>query len=392
MTAADGRPVVIHYYYSWLPQTQTWMYTQLVFTPAELVDSHVVCDNTENLDQFGVPNIHSLSGAGRPRYLWDKGLRRLGVRHYIGFLAEQARRLDAAVIHSHFGNVGWENLGAARRSGTRHVVTFYGRDVNMLPVSEPVWRRRYRELFGAADYILCEGSHMAAAIVALGCPAEKVRVHHLGVRIDQIRYAPRTWTPGTPLKVLIAAAFREKKGIPYAIEALARLRKRIELEVTIIGDATAEAACREEKRRILSAIERGGLHGSVYLLGYQPYSVFFDEAYRHHIFLSPSVTAADGDTEGGAPVSLIEMAATGMPIVSTEHCDIPEVVIQGETGLLAKERDVEGLVGHLAKLVDDPGSWQPMLAAGRRHVEQEYDVRVQGQRLAEIYRSLAGVR
>ncbi len=70
-------------------------------------------------------------------------------------------------------------------------------------------------------------------------------------------------------------------------------------------------------------------------MGYQPHSTLFAEAYRHHIFLSPSVTASTGDTEGGAPVSLIEMAATGMLIVSTTHCDIPEVIKHGVTGLLA---------------------------------------------------------
>lgn len=385
-----SRPVAIHYYYSWLPQTQTWMYMQVVFTPSEIIDSHVVCDSTENLDQFNVPNIHSLSGAGLPRYVWEKGLRKLGLRRYVGFLVDQARQLDARVIHSHFGNVGWENLGAIRKLNTKHIVTFYGRDVNMLPVSKPVWRQRYRELFAEVDGVLCEGPHMAEAIVSLGCPAEKVRVHHLGVRVRQLKYAPRSWSPGTPLKVLIAAAFREKKGIPYAMEALSRMNEQIELEVTVIGDATAEAACQAEKRRIMSAIKSGRLTDNVRLLGYQPYAVLFGEAYGHHIFLSPSVTASDGDSEGGAPVSLIEMAATGMPIVSTWHCDIPEVVLAGETGLLAEERDVDGLVAQLQWLVSNPGRWRPMLDAGRRHVEQEYDAAVQGRRLAAIYGELTG--
>ncbi len=52
---------------------------------------------------------------------------------------------------------------------------------------------------------------------------------------------------------------------------------------------------------------------------------------RHHLFLSPSVTAPDGDSEGGAPVSIIEAAATGMPVVSTTHCDIPQAVDDGVT-------------------------------------------------------------
>jgi colanic acid/amylovoran biosynthesis glycosyltransferase len=113
-----------------------------------------------------------------------------------------------------------------------------------------------------------------------------------------------------------------------------------------------------------------------------------EEAYRHHIFLSPSVTASDGDTEGGAPVSLIDMAASGMPIVSSRHCDIPEVILDGVSGLLADERDVDGLVAHLRWLIEHPDEWRPMLDAGRRRMEKEYHAKVQGERLAEVYASL----
>lgn len=123
------------------------------------------------------------------------------------------------------------------------------------------------------------------------------------------------------------------------------------------------------------------------MLGYQPYSVLFDEAYKHHLFISPSVTAADGDTEGGAPVTIIEMAATGMPIVSTTHCDIPEVVLHGKTGLLAPERDVEALCECLRWFVRNSEYWHQMLEAGRSHIEEEYDIRKQVQKLRNIYMS-----
>ena len=114
-----------------------------------------------------------------------------------------------------------------------------------------------------------------------------------------------------------------------------------------------------------------------------------EEARRHHVFLSPSVTASDGDTEGGAPVSLIEMSASGMMIVSTTHCDIPGVILDGKTGLLAPERDVDGLVERLQWIVAHPEQWMEMQRAGRAHIEAEFDARRQGERLGEIYRDLA---
>lgn len=125
------------------------------------------------------------------------------------------------------------------------------------------------------------------------------------------------------------------------------------------------------------------------MLGYQPHAVLLEEAYRHHIFLSPSVTASDGDTEGGVPVAIIEMAATGMLVISTSHCDIPEVIQHQVTGLLARERDAEGLAVNLRWLIQHQDCWIPILEKGRRHLEAEYDACKQGLRLAQVYREIA---
>ena len=75
-----------------------------------------------------------------------------------------------------------------------------------------------------------------------------------------------------------------------------------------------------------------------------------------------------------AAYSLIEMAATGIPIVSTRHADIPEVIEHGVGGLLAKERDVDGLVDHLRWLMDHPDAWFVLTRAARMRVERDFDV------------------
>jgi colanic acid/amylovoran biosynthesis glycosyltransferase len=188
----------------------------------------------------------------------------------------------------------------------------------------------------------------------------------------------------------MAGSFREKKGFPYALEALGKLHHDVPLEITIIGDEHGEARTVREKQRMLGVIARENLGARTRLLGYQPYRVVMEEARGHHVFLSPSVTASDGDTEGGAPVSLIEMSASGMMIVSTTHCDIPGVIRDGVTGLLAPERDVDALVAHLRRLVADQGAWRAMQDAGRAHIEAEFDAVRQGERLAAVYRGVAG--
>jgi len=298
--------------------------------------------------------------------------------------------VGAGVIHSHFGDVGWADSGAAAAADTRHVVTFYGYDMSFLP-RQPRWRERFEELFGNVDLVLCEGPHMARCIVEIGCPEHKIRVHHLGVRLDRLQFRPRQWRAGERLRVLIAATFTEKKGIPYALEALGRLRGHADLDITIIGDAQENEEGRAEKAKILAAVDKHGLSRQVRMLGYQPHASMIGEAYQHHLFLAPSVTSRDGGTEGGAPVSLIEMAATGMFVVSSRHCDIPEVILDGRTGFLAAERDVDGLVDCLLRAVRQPHSWGEFLNRGRAHVESEFNAVVQGARLADIYeRAAAG--
>ncbi len=386
-----GDVVVVQSVQRWLPQTATWLYTQVINLPGDIV-SHVVCTRRENFDQFQYPRVHALKDLPAWKHVWDRGMRFLHFRNHLRFLYDVTRRVKAHVLHSHFGYVGWRDLGVSQRLGIAHVVTFYGLDVLQYPTMDPRWRDRYREMFASIDMVLCEGPYMGQSIVALGCPPQKMRVHHLGIDLSLIPFEPRTWTPGEPLRVFMAGSFREKKGFPIALEALAQLRKAVPLQITLVGDAGGELQTTAEKQKILAAIERGGLGDCTRLTGYQPYRVVMEEARRHHVFLSPSVVASDGDTEGGAPVSLIEMSASGMMIVSTTHCDIPGVILDGVSGLLAPERDVNALVERLHWIVAHPERWLEMQRAGRAHIEAEFDAKRQGERLGAIYHEVAAKR
>jgi colanic acid/amylovoran biosynthesis glycosyltransferase len=352
------------------------------------VDAHVVCQFTENLGQFAVPNIHCLADEPKGRQFWDRGLRRLRLRRHLGYLLHMGRRTGAQIVHSHFGNVGWSNLDAVRKLGAKHVVRFYGLDVNKLLQQYPVFHKRYHRLFHEADLFLCEGSHMARRIVALGGPEHKVKVQHLGVDVERIEFKPRQWQAGEPLRVLIAASFREKKGIPYAIEAVGLLRKDIPIELTIIGDAGKDEASYKEKQKILVVLDRTGLRPFTRLLGYQSHARMLEEAYQHHVFLHPSLTAQDGDDEGGAPVCITEMLATGMPVVSTNHCDIPEVMGPALNHLLAPERDSQALLGCMQKLIGAPEEWETLGNEGRQRIVSEFNRSTMGIRLFEAYKNV----
>jgi colanic acid/amylovoran biosynthesis glycosyltransferase len=82
------------------------------------------------------------------------------------------------------------------------------------------------------------------------------------------------------------------------------------------------------------------------------------------------------------------MSAYGMPIVSTFHCDIPEVVINGESGFLVKEKDVDGLAERLEHLITHPELWESMGRTGRKHIEEEFNIVTQAAKLEAFYDSV----
>jgi colanic acid/amylovoran biosynthesis glycosyltransferase len=106
--------------------------------------------------------------------------------------------------------------------------------------------------------------------------------------------------------------------------------------------------------------------------------------------MQPSVTASNGDTEGGAPVSILEGMAAGLPVIATRHADIPNTVVEGENALLAPERRPDVLSEALIEIARDPSLWARLSAAGRVHASRRFDCRKQSSDLESIYDKILG--
>lgn len=382
--AKAGRPIVAHFVFPYLSLTCNWIHTQLMtmrrFQPI------VVTDEVLNRELFPFAPLLSYGDLGliKKTLLALRYRRRHGLREL--FYERTLRRRLPRLIHCHFGDTGADMAWLRARTGLPLVTTFYGADVSQVPREEG-WRERYQDLFACGDLFLAEGTTMVKALINLGCPSEKVVLHRLGVDLGNLPFRVREPEPDGIVRILIAGTFREKKGIPDALGAVAELtRRHLRVRVTLVGDAGAKAGDNNEKQRILTILEE--LRGVVSWRGFLPYGAFRDALYSHDIFLSPSRTATDGDTEGGAPVSLIEAQATGMPIVSTRHADIPEIVLDGTSGLLSQEGDAQALASNLERLVTDTSRWAPMGRAGREHVEANHDLHRQVSRLEDHYSAL----
>ena len=107
-----------------------------------------------------------------------------------------------------------------------------------------------------------------------------------------------------------------------------------------------------------------------------------------HVFVAPSVTAANGDQEG-IPVSIMEAMAVGLPVLSTQHSGIPELVAHGVSGLLSPERDIDALAAYMTTLINETHRWPVMGQAGRSIVERDFDQSVLNLRLETLLVRLA---
>ncbi|MFZ2197629.1 MAG: glycosyltransferase, partial [Thermodesulfovibrionales bacterium] len=85
---------------------------------------------------------------------------------------------------------------------------------------------------------------------------------------------------------------------------------------------------------------------------------------------------------------LMEALAQGIPVLSTRHSGIPEVVVDGKSGYLVPEKDIDALAEGLVALLDSPEKWPLMGSAGRAHVEENYDIDRLNDRLISLYEQL----
>jgi colanic acid/amylovoran biosynthesis glycosyltransferase len=286
----------------------------------------------------------------------------------------------ADVLHAHFGPVGAmvDALRASSAIDAPLVTTFYGYDVSRTPAST------YRRLFRTGDAFLVLGESMRRRLVEMGAPPARVHVHPLGV--DLARFAPARRSPARKdsLALLSIARLVPKKGIEYALRAVARVaRAHPNVRYTIVGDGPLRGALEALAHEL-------ALGSAVRFTGWLPRPEVLRIARDADVLLAPSITAADGDAEG-TPLAILEAAALGLPVAASRHAGIPDVVVENETALLVDERDVNGLAAAIDSL-SDPALRQKLGDAGRAFVERQHDIRALNHALLARLEMMAGAR
>lgn len=277
------------------------------------------------------------------------------------------------LLHAHFGPVG-AMVAALRQAGVVEaplITTFYGYDVSRTPA------HTYRYLFQTGDLHLVLSQRMRLRLVDMGAPPDKILIHPLGV--NPSLFHPRAATLHPTLNILSVARLVPKKGIADGLRAVAAAAVHTPLHYTIIG----EGPCRAELEGLAASL---AIADRVTFLGGRPNREVIDYLHHSDLLLVPSVTAADGDAEG-TPMVILEAQAAGIPVLSTDHSGIAEIVVPGESAKLVPEHDWLAMKEVILDLTS-PVRRQAMGAVGRAFVEQYHDSRQLNQRLLECYETL----
>jgi colanic acid/amylovoran biosynthesis glycosyltransferase len=285
------------------------------------------------------------------------------------------------IIQCHFGLLGRKgmllrDIGAIDGS---LVTAFHGVDIsqNIRLLGEDA----YNDLFQAGDLFLPACDHWRRRLIELGCDESRIIIHRMGIDIEKFAFTPRTGFQQGQVQLVTVARLTEKKGLEYSIRAVARaLTHYADIRYTIIGSGPL-------KSKLEELIQELGLGGIVTLAGPKTREEIIKTLSQSHIFLHPSVTANDGDQEA-SPVSIQEAMAMGLPVVSTFHGGIPELVENGVSGFLVPERDAEALAEKLIYLIDHPEQWFDLSQAGRARIKRQHEINQLNDRLVTIYQHL----
>ncbi|CAN5899454.1 hypothetical protein BH23ACT5_BH23ACT5_10640 [soil metagenome] len=160
--------------------------------------------------------------------------------------------------------------------------------------------------------------------------------------------------PGETFRLVSVSRLEEKKGLTYLVEAAAILRAVLwPVELHIVGGADDTDESRDYQARLSDIVRDLGLNDIVHFEGVRSEAEINDLFARCHVFVAPYVETATGDKDG-IPTALLEAMSSGLTAVATDSGSIPEVITDGENGMIVVQRDAPALAAALVEVIVDP--------------------------------------
>jgi len=255
------------------------------------------------------------------------------------------------------------------------VVCFRGSDISAHMQGD---HEMYARLFRKADLFLPVCDYFKNKLITLGCNPKKIAVHYSAIDCSQFFFEIRKKPEEETIHLISVCRLVKKKGIDYAVKAIAQLiQKHPQIHFTIVGDGP-------ERSYLQLLIRQLRLQDKVTLYGWGTQEQVVALLARSHIFLLPSRTSADGNEEGIAN-ALKEAMAMGLISIATWHAGTPELIDDGVSGFLVPEKHTKELAKKIGYVIEHPEIWESVGVAARKKVEGDFETEQSIQKLEKLF-------
>jgi glycosyltransferase involved in cell wall biosynthesis len=326
----------------------------------------------ENPLQIPFPKLYRVLGFVR---------RQLGLAHtpIIDHSLERSLKQEKPdVIFAEFGVCGAVCTPIAKRLGIPLITHYHGYDASEYDILKK-YEKEYKAMFDYASAIIVVSQVMKEKLKDLGAPEQKLVLTHYGAHASfktlQLDLRPK--------RFLAVGRMVDKKAPHLLILAFHRcLQYHPDATLVYIGTGPM-------LRVVQDLVKHLGMEKNVELKGLAGRDVIQAEMQRVRCFVQHSRTAENGDMEG-TPVAIIESQSAGLPVISTIHAGIPDVVVHEETGFLVEEGDVGGMAAYMTLILNDAERAVEMGAAGKSRIAAHFTMDHHIQALNDVVKTVVG--
>ncbi len=291
-------------------------------------------------------------------------------------ITRRLRRSRAQVVLAEYGPTGAELLSCCRRAGIPLVVHFHGFDAHSVPVIEKY--HGYKDLLRDAAALIVVSRVMERQLLQLGAPRE--RLHYICYGIDVDHFSPKPSQAASPRFFAVGRFVAKKAPLVTLLAFREAWLQRPQARLVMAGEGPFWEMAWQVRKAL-------GLAEVVEMPGAMAPAEVARQMNESMAFVQHSVTARNGDKEG-TPLAVLEALASGLPVISTRHAGIADVVEHGRNGLLCDEFDLRAMAAHLVQVIDHPAQAAAWGREGRNFVVANNRVQ---DRIADLQRVLEQV-
>ena len=277
-------------------------------------------------------------------------------------LAFSLSRQKIDCVLAEYGPTACCTLKVVKKLKIPMVVHFHGFDASRKSTLDQ-FGVQYKEVFKYAFKIIVVSKQMGINLIKLGCPANKIELAVYGPNPIYFENSPILESQ----QFLAVGRFTGKKAPNLTILAFKKVVTTFpSAKLIMVGDGELFESCKKLARELLLDKHIGftGVLSPIEINRLMNKSI---------AFVQHSIVAENGDSEG-TPVAILEAQAAGLPVISTYHAGIPDVVINNETGLLVEEQDINGMANNMIRILSEKGLAEKLGLAGRKRILENFSM------------------